>query len=204
MGEIQISSEAAMLSALPAAGTVKLFINTDKNNVLYYIDSNGEIKIYSANDMSSLEECCSCEIAKKWANAVTCALQTGMIKATEFGTIINQGFVVNSTESIDPDTGAKTCTVEIGPKNAVPQSVPASIQLFFDTDLKVGNSKNIFWYIFPLSANQNVTFSSSNNSILTVNSSGLVTGISVGTAIVTVTSVVNPSVSSTLSITVVP
>ena len=79
MGEILVSSEASMLLSLPTAGQVKLFINTDKNNILYYVNSDGQFFIYNANNTSELEECCSCVIAKQWMDRITCAMKSGMI-----------------------------------------------------------------------------------------------------------------------------
>lgn len=112
--DILVSSEASMLSNLPEVGNVTLFINTDKNNVLYYVTSDGVFHKYSDGDVS-IEECCSCEIAKKWNDAVACALKSGLIDSTQFNAIILQGLSVTTNESTDPDTGVRTCTVSIGP-----------------------------------------------------------------------------------------
>jgi len=56
--------------------------------------------------------------------------------------------------------------------------------------------------VYPTNVGQTVTWSSSNNNIATVNSSGLVTGVNIGTAIITATSTVTPSVSQTVAIVV--
>ena len=178
MGEISISSEASMLASLPAAGLVKLFINTDKNNILYYVDSNGNFAVYNANDTSALEECCSCIIAKQWMDRITCALVSGMIKATEFGTFINSGLTVISTESIDPVTGSKTCRVDVGPKTPIPvESVTMTEKT---ASLNVGNTIQLHATVLPSIAPQGIIWVSSNPAKATVSNSGLVYGMSIG------------------------
>lgn len=178
MGEILVSSEASMLSSLPSAGQVKMFINTDKNNILYYVDSNGNFFIYNANNTSELEECCSCVIAKQWMDRITCAMKSGMITATEFGTFINSGLTVVATESIDPDTGAKTCRVDIGPKTPVPVLSVDIIEK--DQALAVGATQQLNVTVLPATAPQGVIWISSNPTKAIVGASGLVLAVAPG------------------------
>ena len=56
--------------------------------------------------------------------------------------------------------------------------------------------------VYPAGVGQGVTWSSSNTGVATVNSSGVVTGVNQGTAIITATSTVTPSVSQNVSIVV--
>lgn len=180
MGEISISSEAAMLLVLPAAGQVKMFINTDKNNILYYVNSDGQFFVYNANDASSLEECCSCIIAKQWMDRITCALNSGMITATEFGTFINSGLTVISTETIDVETGTKTCRVDIGPKTDIPV-VSVAIDGRIPEKINVGDTLQLTAIVLPATAPQGVIWISSNPLKAAVSSSGLVLAVSSGT-----------------------
>ncbi len=180
MGEISISSEAAMLLVLPAAGQVKMFINTDKNNILYYVNSDGQFFVYNANDASSLEECCSCIIAKQWMDRITCALNSGMITATEFGTFINSGLTVISTETIDAETGTKTCRVDIGPKTDIPV-VSVTIDGRIPEKINVGDTLQLAAIVLPATAPQGIIWISSNPSKAVVSSSGLVLAVSSGT-----------------------
>lgn len=183
MGEISISSEAAMLLALPSAGLVKMFINTDKNNILYYVNSDGEFFVYNANDPSALEECCSCIIAKQWMDRITCALNSGMITATEFGTFINSGLTVVSTETIDSVTGAKTCRVDIGPKtNVAVESVTISGEA--ERALVVGDTLQLSATVLPSTAPQGVIWISSNTAKAVVSQSGLVIALSTGNVVI--------------------
>lgn len=203
MADILIAAGSEMQPA--PAGQVTLFIDTDNNNILSYIDSAGVIKIYNSGNPSDLEECCSCEIAKMWTKAVTCALQNGTLDATEFGTIISQGLVVEATESTDPETGVKTCKVEIGPKSyftAVPIAIAGTPPLV--EGLKVGLTRQVVWIVYPIGSNQAVTFASANPSIATVSSSGLITGVGAGSTTVTITSVANPAVFTVVNVAVVP
>jgi hypothetical protein len=56
----------------------------------------------------------------------------------------------------------------------------------------------------PSGSSQNVTWSSATPSVATVSSSGLVTGVSAGTAVITATSVSDPTKTATSTITVTP
>jgi hypothetical protein len=205
MGEISIASEAAMLASLPVAGTVKLFINTDKNNVLYYIDSSGNIRVYSYGE-TSLEDCCSCEIAKQWMDRVTCALNSGMITATDFGTLINSGLTVSATETTDPDTGAKTCTVNVGPQNQPAQVAVTGLSITVpetaEAALGIGASLQVVATITPPTAPQGIVWVSSDPTIALVTNTGLVVGISAGTATIYAFSAANPSYSDSVNIIV--
>ena len=70
--------------------------------------------------------------------------------------------------------------------------------------IQAGTTTQLIATVAPSNAtNQNVTWSSSNTSIATVNSSGLVTGVSAGSATITVTTV-DGSKTATCAITVTP
>ena len=106
--EIIISSEANVPT--PSAGNVTLFINTDKNNVLYAKYPDGTFKPYNGDFNAA-------DIAKTWTDRVTCALNNGYITATEFGVLTGQGFTVTATSSTDTVTGDVTTTVSVGSRS---------------------------------------------------------------------------------------
>lgn len=189
------------------AGEVTLFIDTENNNILSYITEDGTVRIYNygAAGQADLEECCSCIIAKRWMDSVTCALNSGTLNATEFGTIINAGLAVTSTETVDPTSGAKTCTVNVGPKQPNPVAVteidvttasgPATVS--------IGLTNQLVATVVPSGAtNQNVIWISGNPAKATVNASGLVTGVSSGTVTIYAYSQSNPSVFGSITLTV--
>lgn len=93
----------------PPAGEATLFVNTSDNNVLYIKFSDGTYLPYSSDNMA---ECCSCEIAKKMMEDLTCALKSGYITMTEFTTFVTAGVSVKAEETND-GAGNKTCTVTI-------------------------------------------------------------------------------------------
>ena len=68
--------------------------------------------------------------------------------------------------------------------------------------LGIGNSQSLSITATPTNASKNVTWSSDNTSVATVNSKGEVTGISKGSATITATSVENPSITSSITVTV--
>jgi uncharacterized protein YjdB len=75
----------------------------------------------------------------------------------------------------------------------------------YSIGLLVAGSETLRAFVYPrTSTNQNVTWFTSNDSIVSVNTSGLITGVSAGTASVTVTAVdtTNGTFSATCSVTV--
>jgi hypothetical protein len=198
--DILIAAGSGMQPA--PAGQVTLFIDTDNSNILSFIDSAGVIKLYNSGNSSELEECCSCEIAKAWINAVTCAMKSGKLDATEFGVIMAQGLTVTNVESTDPVTGAKTCTVNIGPK-VVDTIAVTGIVVSGDNTVATGFTRQYTAAITPVTAtNQALLWVSSNPAIATVNAVGLITGVSAGTCTIFAYSQSNPSVFGSRAITV--
>lgn len=206
MADILISPASTMPNA--PTGEVTLFINTENNNILSYITDTGEVRIYNygAAGQADLEECCSCIIAKQWMDSVTCALNSGILTATEFGTIINAGLTVTSTEVIDSVTGAKTCTVNVGPKQVNPVAVteidvaPAASG---PATVSIGGTRQLSAVVLPSNATtQAVLWISGNTAKATVNASGLVMGMSAGTVVIYAYSQSNPSVYGQIVLTV--
>lgn len=199
MADILIAPASTMPNA--PTGQVTLFLDTENNNILSYIDDQGNVSIYSTGSASALEECCSCDIAKKWMDAITCGLKSGMLTADEFGNLTNTGLSVTTNETTDPDTGAKTCTVEIGPKVVVPS--PQSIELgVFNHDAAPLGTVQILKSVLPAEASQAVNYTSSDPAVATVSSTGLITAVAAGSCIITVSSEVNPAVYVTFIFTV--
>lgn len=199
--DITISSEAAMLSSLPSAGNVRLFINTDKGNVLYYVNSAGEFFIYSASDTQNMESCCSCEIAKQWMDRITCAMKSGVIDATEFGTFIANGLTVSAVESIDAETGVKTCTVNVGQQSAT-AVLSLTLAGLAERPLAIGENTQLVPTILPTNAPQGVIYFSSNTAKAVVTQTGVVYGIAAGSATVYAYSQANGNVFDTVIFTV--
>ncbi len=86
---------------------------------------------------------------------------------------------------------------------ATPIAVTAVITTPATATVAVGNVTNIDHSVTPAAANQAVTWTSSTPANATVNSSGRVTGVAVGTSTITATSVVDPTKSDTTVVTVV-
>lgn len=201
-------------STIPAAptGQVTLFLDTENNNILSYVNEVGDVFIYNYNETpSDLEKCCSCEIAKKWTDAVTCALKNGDITATEFGTITLQGLKVTSTENINPTTGEKICTVEIGQNTPAPVVIipaPVSSQIFGGNNgVNIDASTEtppiqLISNVLPLGSNQAGTWTITSG-IATVSANGLVTMVSAGTATITFIPTANPAAFSQIQIVIV-
>lgn len=124
--------------------------------------------------------------------AIATVNATGLITAIAAG---------SATITITTQDGAKTatCAVTVNATNVAVTSVslnPAS------ASLAVGGTQQLTPTVLPANAtNKNVTYSSSNTAVATVNATGLITAVANGTATITVTTV-DGSKTSTCAVTV--
>ncbi|MBI9104278.1 MAG: Ig-like domain-containing protein [Spirochaetales bacterium] len=112
--------------------------------------------------------------------SVATVSSTGLVTGVSVGTAI---ITVTTADGNFQDI----CTVEIQT-----ESIPVeSVSLDFDTaSVFVDETQQLTASIFPIGAtNQNLTWASETESIASVNSSGLVTGVAVGSAVITATTV---------------
>lgn len=193
---IQVGSPASIPT--PPAGEATLFINTDDANILYVKFSDSTYLPYSSSNMS---ECCSCEISKKFAEDLSCALKSGMITAAEYTNLVNIGFKVVSTETNDGE-GNKSCTVEMGPQTA--NIAPEDLDIIpANNTVGIAATLQLYPQFTPANTtNQNVVWTSSDPTKATVDQDGLVTGVGAGTTTITVYSVEDMTVLATRVITV--
>ena len=82
------------------------------------------------------------------------------------------------------------------------QVTPSSVSISGSSSVPQGSTIQLSAIVYPSGAVQTVNWSSSNNNVLTVNSSGVVTGVSAGTATVTAAVASNSSITSSKTITV--
>ena len=83
------------------------------------------------------------------------------------------------------------------------QPIPVTSITASDVTLMEGKTAQIEWTVLPADASfKAVSFASSDESIATVSSSGLVTGVAVGNTTVTITSTEYPEISTTAAVTV--
>lgn len=81
--------------------------------------------------------------------------------------------------------------------------LPTSINVTGNNNITVGANSQLQATVLPSGVSQAVSWASSNTSVATVSSSGLVTGIAAGSATITVTSVASSQITTTYTITVV-
>lgn len=190
--DIQVGSEASI--ATPPAGYRTLFVNTDKGNMLYYKNSDGTFS--PASDISSS----GTEITQDWMEAVKCALSSGKINAAQFQDIMNTGIKYQSNITTDAD-GNVTATVTVGSRDTaltaiVVNSSTGAVSTGTPT-YQIGVTFN------PTNAsNKGLTFVSSDPTKATVNATGLVTKVAVGTTIISVIPDADASKTQLVTITV--
>lgn len=109
---IVLSAPAAV--ATPPSGQVTYFFNTDDANRLYYKDSSGNVWLYSDPE----GPCCACEAMHKIIEGAVCAFKKGLMTAAEYQTFVTSSISVTATETYDPVTGTRTCTVSLNPTPA--------------------------------------------------------------------------------------
>lgn len=113
-------------------------------------------------------------------------------------TIIIDGKEVSDKPTPTPDSGPGPTTPS---KTAVSAISVEPEQL----EIAVAQTIDIITTVLPSNASdKRITWSSSNESVATVNDSGEVTGVSLGTAVITVTSVYNSNIKTDIEVTVGP
>ena len=108
--DIQVIDAASVPNA--PAGTKTLFIDSSNNNLLSWKDASGVVTLFTDDG----GDCCACEIAKEYADGVLCALNKGLITATDFQAIMAQGFTARVYETND-GKGNTSCVVNVGGDN---------------------------------------------------------------------------------------
>jgi uncharacterized protein YjdB len=105
-----------------------------------------------------------------------------------------------ATSSADPTkTGAGSLTVV-----ALPPGITSFTVTPTNATLGLGFTVQVTWQISPASASPTVTWASNNTAVATVSSTGLISGVSAGSAVITATATVGgTSVPATVGVTVV-
>lgn len=129
-----------------------------------------------------------------WSSSNT---SVATVNASGVVTAVGNGTATITAKTTDGTNISKTCSVTVQtPVSGVTVS-PTSLSL------NAGSTYTLTKSISPSTAsNQNVTWSSSNTSVATVNASGVVTAVGNGTATITCTSSADSSKKGTCSVTV--
>ena len=191
--DIQVGPESSI--STPSAGYRTLFINTDKNNVLYYKLPDGTFEPFTGDSDGSIDE-----IALAWTKALTCALDNGIITATEFNTAMNQGITVNKTTSTDADTGTTSSTVTVGARTIPLVSITIDVATF--TGAAAATHQIVSTFNPTNTTNTGLTYVSSDATKATVSATGLITNVATGTAIISVIPNADPSKAKIVTVTV--
>jgi len=191
--DILVGSEASIPT--PPAGYATLFVNTDKNNILYVKYSDGTLQPYSGGSSE-----CACGMAEKWTDSVSCALSKGVITPAQFGDLMSQGFTVNSNQITDPDTGDINTIISVGSRDIPITSF--TIGSATAAIAPLGTSQIVTTFAPTNASNQSVTYVTSDATKATVSATGLITGVAAGTAIITVIPNGDPSKSKIVTVTV--
>ena len=189
--DIQVGPESSI--STPAAGYRTLFVNTDKNNTLYYKlpDGSFEPATIGAGDIEG--------IAGVWTEAVTCAMKKGIITAEQFDTMMNQGITVTTNTTTDDD-GNVTSTVSVGSRNIALVSITLDASTF--TGAAAATHQIVTTFDPTNTTNKGLTYITSNAAKATVSSTGLITNVATGSAVITVIPNADPSKSKTVTVTI--
>lgn len=190
--DIVIGPESSI--ATPAAGFATLFVNTDKNNILYLKYPDGSFVPYNGSSGD-----CSCELAKAWADSVTCALANGIITASQFGTIMDQGVTVTTNTTTDDD-GNVTNTVTMGSRQTTLTGFTLDSYAF--TLTVASPTHQIVPTFDPTTvSNRGVIYVSSDATKATVSSTGLVTRVANGACNVSAIPQADPTKAKVIDVT---
>lgn len=199
MAEVLIETKSPSEVTTPTTGYVEFFYDSTNEGALSYKSSDGAIHVLG----SSEDDCCACDISKEfWCN-VAGMVKKGYMSAAQFQTLVNGGFNATSSEVTD-NLGNKTCVVNSGAILIPIISVTITPDPVTNLDLSSSPTSDLSAAVLPVTANQNVIWVSSDISKVTVSQAGLITAIATGTAIIYAYSIVDPTKSDSVSVTVVP
>lgn len=111
-------------------------------------------------------------------NSSTGAITVNSLPAND----TNVTLICSITRNGITQTATKTVTIEAPKVDPTGITIPSGVTM----TVYVGNTENITYSLQPTPCYNNVTFSSANTGVATVNGSGVVTGVSVGTTTITV------------------
>ena len=134
------------------------------------------------------------------SNSAIATVNNGVVTAVAAGT------ATITVKSVADNTKTATCTITVPTPSSDPVAVTSVELNTYATSLNVGGTVTLTATVKPTNAtNQNVTWSSSDNSIATV-ANGVVTAVAAGTVTITATSVSDPGVSigCTVAVTAAP
>ncbi|WP_260491423.1 phage tail tube protein [Listeria innocua] len=124
------------------------------------------------------------------------------------GRIISGKATVSEIKPYGGDAGARseiefTITFDGMPRDSKEDVVPTAVNVDSSTKtVEVGATTTIVATVLPANASQEVTFTSKDDTVATVSSAGVVTGIKEGTVEIDVTTVENPQIKATVAVTV--
>lgn len=130
------------------------------------------------------------------ASATYVSSDEAIAKVSENGTVtgVAEGIVtITVTSQADP-TKTATVTIKVIVVDHSQDNVPTSIKITGEPDMWVGYSQQLIHSVLPLTAVKTVVWSSSDESVCTVDENGCVTAVGVGTARIKATSTVNKKV----------
>lgn len=117
-------------------------------------------------------------------NVATVNQLTGLVEAVGVGTAS-----VIAYSPVKPSVESTPIAVTVTPQVQSIDVTPA------DVSIEVADTEQLIVDVLPAGADQTVAFESDSPSVATVDNTGLVTGVSAGSAIITITSASNPAVS---------
>lgn len=187
MAEVLIETKAAVDVSTPTVGYVEFFYDSSNGGRLSYKSSDGLVHVLGATSDND----CACDIQKEfWCN-VAGMVKRGFMSAAQFQTLVNTGFNVTESNVID-NLGNTTTVINSG---AVVYPV-VSVSITADPgtlDLSSSPTFQLTTAILPSSSNQSILWVSSDITKVTVSSTGLLTGIGIGSATIYAYSASNPT-----------
>ncbi|MGD9886554.1 MAG: Ig-like domain-containing protein [Bacilli bacterium] len=195
IGQVVVTATSSVLSSQKGTVSINIIEPDPMSITVSGADGKTELELTKTLQMSALVSPDLADQSVTWSTSdLTIAFidEEGLLTAVKVGTVD----VIATSIALGSISGSVTINVVLPTPEALNVTIP-------ETVLQIEETMQLSTMITPALANQLVSFASSNEAVATVSETGLVSGVSVGTATITITSQGLNSLTKTYEIKIV-
>ncbi|MGD9605229.1 MAG: Ig-like domain-containing protein [Bacilli bacterium] len=180
IGQVMVTATSSVLSTQKASVSINVIEPDPMSITVSGADNKTAVELTKTLQMTALVSPDLADQSVTWSTSdqtVAFIDETGLLTGIKVGTVD----VVATSIALGTISGFVTINVILPTPEELTVTIPETI-------LQIEETMQLSTLIFPTLANQLVTFATSNEAIVTVSETGLVTGVAAGTATITITS----------------